>query len=203
MVSYLFWQSRQLSEPPTAVSPRGPNIRASIYRVSQSKTFPASLCSYKFVWSFYQMAYFPGNFTQSPRKIGCYPSIATIVVLTSITMSPVIVEMSDTGWQAGRGLVRALGKILSTARPVLPPRCQPPDPIAFYFLSGEENGLCYKMALYTGSIFWLDNTKFNFTSSGSFQPRFLNHKVYFCKNRDLLPHRPYQELRILNFIQRL
>ena len=106
-------------------------------------------------------------------------------------------------WQVGRGLVRALGKILSTARPVLPPRCQPPDPIAFYFLGGEENGLCYKMALYTGSIFWLDNTKFNFTSSGSFQPRFLNHKVYFCKNRDLLPHRSYQELRILNFIQRL
>ena len=101
MVSYLLWQGRQLSEPPTAARPRGPNIRASIYRVSQSKIFPASLCSYKFVWSFNQMAYFPGNFTQNPRKIGCYPSIATIVALTSITMSPVIVEMSDTGtgWQ--------------------------------------------------------------------------------------------------------
>ena len=176
MVSYLFWQGRQLSEPPTAASPRGPNIRASIYRVSQSKTFPDSLCSYKFVWSFYQMAYFPGNFTQSPRKIGCYPSIATIVVLTSITMSPVIVEMSDTGWQVGRGLVRALGKILSTARPVLPPRCHPPDPIAFYFLGAEENGLCYQ-ALFTGSILWLDNTEFDFVCTGSFQLRLLNHKI--------------------------
>ena len=174
MVSYLFWQSRQLSEPPTAVSPRGPNIRASIYRVSQSKTFPASLCSYiRFFLSwptFCHTIYFPGNFSQNLRKIGCYPSIATIVALTSITMSPVIVEMSDTGtgWQVGRGLVRALGKILSTARPVLPPRCQPPDPIAFYFLGGEENGLWYEMALYTGSIFWLDNTKFEFISSGFF-----------------------------------
>ena len=139
------------------------------------------------------MAYFPGNFTQNLRKIGCYPSIATIVVLTSITMSPVIVEMSDTGWQVGRGLVRALGKILSTARPVLPPRCQPADPIAFYFLGGEENGLCLR---------WLYTQGPYSDLTGSFQPRFLNHKVYLCKNRDLSPHRPYQELRILNFIQR-